>query len=212
MTAEPADPAPDDQPAIELGGAVRQLMDAAVLTEQDSDTLLEAAEEIRAIADRLAANGLRGEMPWPDEKSMMRGHRPYSPIIGVANPLAPPMVVRVLDDRTVEGDCTMRAIHGGPPHAVHGGWVASLLDQLLGHANAAAGVAGLTAELTVRYRRPTPYGVPLLLRARTEEIDGRRIRASGEIVANGEVTAEASGLFLKPSPELIAKLMPTTGE
>ena len=209
MTADPVGGEIDDEVAVELGEAVRRLMDVAVTTEGSHDVLRAAAADIRAVADRLAADGLRNEMPWPDEQSMRRGHRPYSPVIGLANPLAPPLVVRVLDDRTVEGTCTMRPIHGGPPKAVHGGWVASLLDQLLGHANAAAGVAGLTAELTVRYRRPTPFGVPLLLRARTDGVDGRRIRASGEIVADGKVTAEATGLFLEPSPELVKKLLPT---
>jgi acyl-coenzyme A thioesterase PaaI-like protein len=201
--------ASEDAAAIDLGEAVRRLMDVAVLTEAGDDVVLAAAADVRALTDRLTADGLRDEMPWPDDESMRRGHRPFSPVIGLANPLAPPLVVRVLDDRTVEGTCTMRPIHGGPPKAVHGGWVASLLDQLLGHANAAAGVAGLTAELTVRYRRPTPFDVPLTIRARTDGIDGRRIRSSGEIVANGEVTAEATGLFLKPSPELVRKLMPT---
>jgi len=51
----------------------------------------------------------------------------------------------------------------------------------------------------VRYRRPTPYDVPLTVRARTDSVDGRRVRSSGEIVADGVVTAEASGLFLMPS-------------
>jgi uncharacterized protein (TIGR00369 family) len=129
---------------------------------------------------------------------MRRGERPYSPVIGVANPIAPPLAVRVLDDASVVGECTMRQIHEGPPGAVHGGWVATLLDQLLGHATAASGHAGFTAELTVRYRRPTPYGVPLTLRGRTDDVDGRRVRASAEIVVDDVVTAEASALFLKP--------------
>jgi acyl-coenzyme A thioesterase PaaI-like protein len=84
--------------------------------------------------------------------------------------------------------------------------VASLLDQLLGHANAAAGVGGFTAQLTVRYLRPTPYDVPLVLRARTEQVQGRTVRASGEILADGVVTAEATGLFKRPSPERVERL------
>jgi acyl-coenzyme A thioesterase PaaI-like protein len=136
---------------------------------------------------------------------MVRGHRPYSPVIGVVNPVAPPLVVRALEDRSVEGRVTMRAIHEGPPGAVHGGWVAALLDQMLGHANAAAGAHGMTAELTIRYRRPTPYGVALLLRARTDSVDGRQVRCSGEVEADGVVTAEATALFIRPSADQLAK-------
>ena len=181
-----------------LGDAVRQLMDASVLTAADDDELELAAKEIAAIAARLDDAGRRELMQSRDVESMRRGDRPYSPVIGQANPIAPPMTVRVLDDSTVVGECTMRPIHEGPPGAVHGGWVATLLDQLLGHATAASGNPGFTAELTVRYRRPTPYGLPLTLRGRTDDVDGRRVRASAEIVVDDVVTAEAKALFLKP--------------
>ena len=77
----------------------------------------------------------------------------------------------------------------------------ALLDQLLGAANIAYGVGAMTAELTIRYRKPTPIGVPLHLAARTDEIDGRKVFASGEITADGVVTAEATGVFIRPTPE-----------
>jgi acyl-coenzyme A thioesterase PaaI-like protein len=184
-------------------------MEAAVLTESDDADVDAVAEAVDGLARRLADGGARETMPWPDVESMRRGHRPYSPVIGAANPIAPPMTVRVLEDRSVVGECTMREIHEGPPGVLHGGWVATLLDQLLGHANAAAGVGGFTAQLTIRYLRPTPYGVPLTIRARTEEVDGRRVLASGEIVADGLVTAEATGLFKMPSEERVAELKQT---
>jgi acyl-coenzyme A thioesterase PaaI-like protein len=195
----------DDAAAVDLADAVRRLMQATVLTTCDDEQRRVIATEIDALASRLAESS-RDTMPWPDPESMRRGDRPYSPVIGAANPIAPPMTVRTLDDGSVVGGATMRPIHEGPPAVVHGGWVATLLDQLLGHANAAAGVGGFTAELTVRYRRPTPYGVPLTVRARTDSVDGRRVRSSGEIVANGEVTAEASGLFLMPSGQRLEEV------
>jgi acyl-coenzyme A thioesterase PaaI-like protein len=199
----------DAEAAVALADAVRRLMSATVLSTASEVAVRAAADEVDALAHQLEDIGLRDTMPWPDQESMRRGRRPFSPVIGAANPIAPPMTVRTLADRSVVGECTMRAIHEGPPGVVHGGWVATLLDQLLGHANAAAGVGGFTAELTVRYRRPTPYGVPLVVRARTDSVDGRRVRASGEIVAEGVVTAEATGLFLMPSPERVAALQET---
>ena len=191
--------------AVELADAVRRLMQATVLTTLDDEQRRAVAAEVDSLTARLS-EASRDTMPWPDPESMRRGDRPYSPVIGAANPIAPPMTVRTLDDGSVVGEAVMRSIHEGPPAVVHGGWVATLLDQLLGHANAAAGVGGFTAELTVRYRRPTPYDVPLTVRARTDSIDGRRVRSSGEIVANGVVTAEASGLFLMPSAERLVEV------
>lgn len=195
--------------AIELGEAVRRLMNASVLSNADATLMAEATEQINAIAGQLEDAGVREMMQLPDEDSMRRGDRPYSPVIGAANPLAPPMTVTALADETVVGECTMHPIHEGPPGAIHGGWVGMLLDQLLGHATAASGNRGFTAELTVRYRRPTPYGVPLTLRGRTDGVDGRRVYTSAEIVVDDVVTAEAKGLFLTPSPERMAELRQT---
>jgi acyl-coenzyme A thioesterase PaaI-like protein len=194
-----------DEAAITLADAVRRLMDAAVVTEIDDSSRAAVAADIDALTAALSEKS-RDTMPWPDPESMRRGYRPYSPVIGAANPIAPPMTVRTLDDGSVVGEAIMRPIHEGPPAVVHGGWVATLLDQLLGHANAAAGVGGFTAELTIRYRRPTPYNVPLTIRARTDSVDGRRVHASGEIVADGVVTAEASGLFLMPTGQRLEEV------
>jgi acyl-coenzyme A thioesterase PaaI-like protein len=195
--------------AEQVGAALRRLMDAAVLTTTDDDQLRSAAVSITALAASLEGPDgalLKAAMPWPEPDQMRRGDRAHNPVIGAANPLSPPMQVQLLDDGSVLSEITMRPIHEGPPGAVHGGWVASLLDQLLGIANTVAHVGGMTAELTVRYRKATPYGVPLTIRARTDSVDGRRIYASGEILANGVVTAEASGLFLRPSEARVAEL------
>jgi acyl-coenzyme A thioesterase PaaI-like protein len=129
--------------------------------------------------------------------------------MGPANPLAPPLPIAVLADRSIASEVTMRPIHEGPPGTVHGGWVAALFDQLLGVANIVNGTSGMTAELKVRYRRATPLGVPLLLRARIDKVDGRRTYASGEIVADGTVTAEATGLFISPTAERVEALRRT---
>jgi acyl-coenzyme A thioesterase PaaI-like protein len=192
--------------AVALGAAVRRLMNASVLTNADDAQLADVAEQINVIAAGLENAGLRDAMQLADEDSMRRNDRPYSPVIGAANPIAPPLTVTALADQTVVGECTMQPIHEGPPGAIHGGWVAMLLDQLLGHATAASGNRGFTAELTVRYRRPTPYGAPLTLRGRADGVDGRRVYTSAEIVVDDVVTAEAKGLFLMPSPERLAEL------
>lgn len=192
MSAEPV----SYDAATRLAEATRALMDAVVRTEVTDDRLLDAADAIERITGELSASQSE-RMPWPSAEHWMRGESPpYNPVVGRANPYAPPMQVTTCADGSVRGDVTMQPIHEGPPGAVHGGLVATLLDHLLGHANAAAGHSGMTVELTVRYRRPTPYAVPLVIRARHDRTEGRRIHASGEIVADGEVTAEASGVFV----------------
>jgi acyl-coenzyme A thioesterase PaaI-like protein len=201
-----------DGTAEALADAIRKLMDTVVVTSADNDELRRAIETIDEVSDRLAGpegERLRPAMPWADPVRTRRGDRPHNPVMGAANPLAPPLRIVVNDDRTISSEITMQPIHEGPPSSVHGGWVAALFDQLLGVANIMFGTSGMTAELTVRYRRGTPLGLPLSLRARIDEVDGRRTYASGEIVADGVVTAEATGLFISPTPERKAALQRT---
>lgn len=54
----------------------------------------------------------------------------------------------------------------------------------------------MTARLVVNYRRPTPLHTLLHLKARFDHIDGRKIYTSGELDADGVLTAEAEGLFV----------------
>jgi acyl-coenzyme A thioesterase PaaI-like protein len=192
-----------------LAFALRRLMNAAVVTGADDDRMLAVAAQIDTLTATLSGPDgelLREQMPWPEMSRLSRGDRAHNPVVGRANPLAPPMWVKALPDNSVVSEITMGVIHEGPAGALHGGWVASLLDQLLGAANTVAHQGGMTAELTIRYRRATPVGVPLTLRARTDSSDGRRIYASGEIVADGVVTAEAKGLFIRPSTSTMDKL------
>jgi acyl-coenzyme A thioesterase PaaI-like protein len=203
-----SDPAPPG-PAEILGDSVRAFLDAVVSTTVDDEDLRAVTTAVDALTARLSGpNGslLRDGMPWPSYERMRRGDRPHNPVLGRANPIAPPLPITVCDDGSVMSELTMRPIYEGPGGFVHGGWVASLLDQLLGSANIVSGHPAMTGTLTIRYRRGTPHGVPLTLRGRTDRVEGRRVHASGEIIADGEITAEAEGLFILPSPEKVAEI------
>lgn len=90
----------------------------------------------------------------------------------------------------------------GYPGRVHGGIVASVLDETLGRAVALHGAWSFTARLEVRYRRPIPVGAALEVRARQVRDRGRFVEARGEArLPSGEVVAEATGLFLKLAPD-----------
>ena len=49
----------------------------------------------------------------------------------------------------------------------------------------------VTARMFIRYRRPTPINVELVLRARVTASRGRRISVEGELAAGPEHLAEA---------------------
>ena len=88
---------------------------------------------------------------------------------------------------------------------MHGGWVACAFDEILGIANIEAGNPGMTARLTIHYRKPTPLFRELRIRAWVDRVEGRRIMARGEMWDGETLTAEADGIFVQPRPELAAE-------
>jgi 3'-phosphoadenosine 5'-phosphosulfate synthase len=94
----------------------------------------------------------------------------------------------------------------GHPGIVHGGLLATLLDEGLARCCFAAlpNKVGMTANLNINYRSPAPAGAYVVLRAKTTKVDGRKAWVEGHIetlVAEGEkpvVLVEASALFIEP--------------
>jgi uncharacterized protein (TIGR00369 family) len=213
-----ARPAPDGrvvrrEAVGELGTALRELVDAAVRTEVPVEDLAAAAHTARALAARLRAQtrGLH-DIATVDDPEI--GERWYSPVYGPGNPVAPPMEAASTPDGRATGRVTLGKPHEGPPGLVHGGVVATLLDHVLARAVRAAGRGGLTATLTVTYRRPVQLGVPLLATAETGATDGRRTTATARLVAEddpGTTLAGAEGLFVALRPDRAADVFAPTG-
>jgi acyl-coenzyme A thioesterase PaaI-like protein len=124
----------------------------------------------------------------------------HDPASGPENPIAPPLTMRAAGGGWAEGVVTLGLPYQGPPAVVHGGVCALLLDGALAVANQLAGSGGLTAQLEVSYRKPTPLYIPLTVRARQLWREGRKLYTVGEIIADGQVTASAQGLFIVPAP------------
>ncbi|ROT40119.1 thioesterase family protein [Sodiomyces alkalinus F11] len=98
----------------------------------------------------------------------------------------------------------------GHPGIVHGGLLATLLDEGLARCcfDALPNKIAVTAKLEVNYRKPTPAGSFVVLRAETKQVEGRKAWVEGRIetlVDEGEqptILAEASGLFVSPKSRL----------
>lgn len=196
-----------------LGAALRDVVDAAVRTEVSIEDLSAATVAARELAERLRAEGRDlHQVARVDDPDV--GERWYSPVYGPGNPVAPPMAATQTGDGRAEGRVTLGKPHEGPPGLVHGGVVATLLDHLLARAVRAAGRGGLTATLTVRYRRPVRLGVPLLATAEIDTADGRRTTARARLVEEndpGTTLAEAEGLFVALRPDRAAQVFAPTG-
>ena len=123
---------------------------------------------------------------------------PYSPITGKRNPISPP--IRMWrDGNEVRGEATFSPIYAGPPNSVHGGIIAAVFDELLSMANVISGSAGFTGTLTIKYHRHTPLNRPIELWGVNDRNSGRKQFSRGELRVDGEITASAEGLFIRPA-------------
>jgi acyl-coenzyme A thioesterase PaaI-like protein len=188
-----------EEALLRLAAAARELVDSVVLTGADEEDLWVAAKDVESAAERLRQQLLE-HPPRPDLGPDGRMRALANPVIGEANPFAPPLDVETTPEGTAHAAFELGAPYEGPPDLVHGGVCALILDHILGSAGGAAGRPGMTATLELRYRRPTPLHRPLVARAWVAGEEGRKTRIRGEIArADGRVCVEASGLFILPS-------------
>jgi acyl-coenzyme A thioesterase PaaI-like protein len=119
-----------------------------------------------------------------------------------------------------EAVCTFvpEPYHMAIPGYVYGGLIASLIDcHSTGTASAAAyREAGremgtepafrfVTASLHVDYLRPTPLGVPLVLRGTVKEIKGRKVVVSTTVSAGGEICARGEVVTVQMPESMVPK-------
>ncbi|MDQ7798593.1 MAG: PaaI family thioesterase [Candidatus Edwardsbacteria bacterium] len=88
---------------------------------------------------------------------------------------------------------------------LHGGIVSTLLDEALAHAvggsEGGGGASGaVTAELTVRFKKPVKIGESVILAGRVLNDKGRMVEAGSEITdRQGNILASASGKLVRPA-------------
>jgi acyl-coenzyme A thioesterase PaaI-like protein len=178
-----------------LTESVRALIDATIRTEVGAEAVAAARSEIDAATARLRSEQLDGpfgirfttdgdQMPWGNV------------VIGVRNPVAPPLVVEQ-SDSGVFTDFHLGAAYEGPPGHVHGGVAALVLDHVLGAAASSQEKPRLTGTITLRYLRITRLG-NLHAEARITRTDGVKTFTTGHLADDEGVTVEAEGVFIQP--------------
>jgi acyl-coenzyme A thioesterase PaaI-like protein len=178
-----------------LAAAVRELVDAAILTEADDDVVANARTAIEAVTGQLRQRTRSVGVSYRvDDRPLPLGNA----VIGVCNPIAPPIVVRHEGGRCWS-EFVLGSAYEGPPGRVHGGVSALVLDHMLGEA-ASEGLskARFTGTITVKYLRGTPLG-PLRSDAWIDRNEGVKVIARGTISDAEGVTVEAEGIFIEPA-------------
>jgi acyl-coenzyme A thioesterase PaaI-like protein len=179
-----------------LAQSVRELADAVIRTEADDDEIRVAQAEVEAVTKRLRDRQLAGSYG-VRFNAAGQGRAWGNAVVGLRNPVAPPLLVEHDDSGRAWSDFRLGAAYEGPPGLVHGGVSALILDQLLGEAASAGGKPGMTGTLTMRYRRATALG-DLHAEARIDRVEGYKTYAVGTISDAEGVTVEAEGVFILP--------------
>lgn len=198
--------------AHRLAAEVRRIIERLTFLDAPADELGRAADAARGFVDMLDAMLPKGRTDEGFAETAIAGS-PYaffdrSPIIGLANPLAAPIRIGMVEEgeeRYVAGTAVFGTAYEGPPGHVHGGFVAAAFDEVLGMAQSLSGQVGMTGTLTIRYRKPTPLRTELSFKAWVDGVEGRKIFVSGTLHAGGTLCAEADGIFIALDPERFAK-------
>ena len=117
---------------------------------------------------------------------------------GAANPTGLRLEFLAAEDGSVVSLATVPEAFDGHPGYLHGGIIATLLDESMSKAVRALGLTSMTRQMEIDYRRPVPSGAPLRLEGRIIRGEGRKHWTEARILnAKGIVLAEAKGLFIE---------------
>ncbi len=202
------EPSPRRAALFRVAGAIRGVLHSMVQTSAPIEVIEAAASDLEQAAERLGGftsksmyEGFAEAANSPDPF----GFFDHSPMLGRANPLAPPIRLWLEGERIL-GTATFGAAYEGPPGCVHGGYVAAAFDEVLGSTQSLSGSPGMTGRLTVHYRKPTPLETELRFEGWLESVSGRKILTRGALYAGDALCAEAEGLFISIDPSRFAEL------
>jgi uncharacterized protein (TIGR00369 family) len=117
---------------------------------------------------------------------------------GQANPDGLRLEFLRAEDGTVVCFTTVPARFEGPTSYVHGGIIATLLDEAMSKSVRVLGVTAMTRHMEIDYLRPVHSGAPIRLEGRLVRSEGRKHWTEAKILsARDHVLAEAKGLFIE---------------
>jgi acyl-coenzyme A thioesterase PaaI-like protein len=192
---------------VRAATALRRLGHGIVGHDMSESLLSSIADQVEAwLPDVEAGAGrsrsietMKRHMFEPPAEGAPIGTFPDCVVSGEANPMGLDVQFFRDGDEAVSHVVLGPAFEGAPNRA-HGGVVAAIFDDLMGFVLTIYESPAYTAELTVRYRRPTPVGEEIEFRSRLKSRTGRRLHIEAEATDVSDPTgpriAEATGLFI----------------
>lgn len=138
-----------------------------------------------------------------DEKLTPMAHTAHNRCFGCgpANPTGLHLEFMLAEDGTVVCLASIPDTFEGPRGYLHGGIIATLLDETMSKAVRSHNIVGMTRHMEVDYQRPVPSATPIRLEGRVYHHEGRKHCASADILdSEGSVLAHSKGLFIEVQP------------
>ena len=164
----------------ELAAALTQKIDA--LTAE-----LSQAQQVDGLID-MAKRGERGTIDDVMGELVSVGGR--------SHPCSPELLWQEASNR-ITGTVRFSQAFEGPPGHAHGGWVAGVLDHLMGMTHVRTGYPGMTGGLSVRYLKPTPLNQVIEVSAEATELDAKRTEVKAAMRFGDTTTATAEAIFVR---------------
>ena len=187
-----------------LASATRALNEKLVSTDIDPELAAALTEKIEGLAAELSqaqqVTGLvdmakRGQRGTIDD---VMGE--LVSVGGRSHPCSPELRWQEASNR-ITGTAKFSQAFEGPPGHVHGGWVAGVLDHLMGMTHVRTGHPGMTGGLSVRYLKPTPLNQRIEVSAQATELDDKRTEVKAEMRFGETTTATAEAIFVRVDRE-----------
>ncbi|PPJ19825.1 thioesterase [Nocardia nova] len=187
---EEAELGPNYAPFLE---AMRTLQDLTVSVDCPDEVFGQALAQANALAELLE----------PYRAQELQGPAGRAPALpGRGNLLLPPWVMTEAGPTGVRMRGEFRRYHLGGNHAVHGGVLPLLFDDLFGSLVHYAGrPISRTAFLHVNYRTVTPLETPLTVEGTVDRVEGRKTFVSARLRDESEtLLADCEGLMVQLLP------------
>ena len=120
---------------------------------------------------------------------------------GEANPNGLQLEFLLAQDGTVVCPVSIPDRFEGHPGFLHGGIIATLLDETMSKAVRARGLTAMTRHLEVDYRRPVPSSTPIRMEGRIVRDEGRKHWVEATIFdESATALAHGKGVFVEVRP------------
>ena len=180
-----------------LADAGRLVIERMASTDAPHEAVERAAELLEAAARELDGPGKARKYDGFAESANAGGdphaHFDHSPIMGMANPIAPPTRIEWGDGDTVNLHVRFGSAYEGPPGSVHGGVAGGDVRRGARHDAVAERAARHDRHADRAYRQPTPLHRDLRFEGTLERVEGRKIFTRGRLLRRRHADGRGRG-------------------